>query len=54
MLELILQTSINALTAASYTALFAVGLVLIFGIMKIVNFAHGELYMVGAYTVGHV
>lgn len=54
MLELILQTSINALTAGSYTALFAVGLVLIFGIMKIVNFAHGELYMVGAYTVWHV
>lgn len=51
MLELILQTSVNALTASSYTALMAVGLVLIFGVMQVVNFAHGELYMVGAYTV---
>ncbi len=54
MLELILQTSVNALTASSYTALMAVGLVLIFGVMQVVNFAHGELYMVGAYTVWHL
>jgi branched-chain amino acid transport system permease protein len=53
-LELVLQTSVNALTAASYTALFAVGLVLIFGVMQVVNFAHGEIYMVGAYTVWHL
>ena len=53
-MELVLQTSVNALTAASYTALFAVGLVLIFGVMQVVNFAHGEIYMVGAYTVWHL
>jgi branched-chain amino acid transport system permease protein len=28
----------------------AIGLTLIFGILKIVNFAHGEFYMVGAYA----
>src|SRR5690606_40848213 len=28
----------------------AVGLTMIFGILKVVNFAHGEFYMVGAYT----
>src|SRR5690554_3644208 len=28
----------------------AVGLALIFGILKVVNFAHGEFYMIGAYT----
>lgn len=54
MTELILQTCLNALVASSYTALFAVGLVLIFGIMKVVNFAHGELYMVGAYAVWYL
>ncbi|HEY3565716.1 MAG TPA: branched-chain amino acid ABC transporter permease, partial [Casimicrobiaceae bacterium] len=31
-------------------ALMAVGLAMIFGVLKIVNFAHGEFYMVGAYT----
>ena len=51
MLDLLLQTGVNALYAASFMALIAVGLVLIFGVMGIVNFAHGELYMLGAYTV---
>ena len=51
MTELILQTVINAVYAASYMSLIAVGLVLIFGVMGVINFAHGELYMVGAYTV---
>lgn len=51
MTELILQTLVNATYAASYIALIAVGLALIFGVMGIVNFAHGELYMVGAYCV---
>lgn len=49
--ELFLQTVVNATYAASYMALIAVGLVLIFGVMGVVNFAHGELYMAGAYTV---
>lgn len=51
MLELILQTCINAIIASSFAAIFAVGLVLIFGVMQVVNFAHGELYMAGAYTL---
>ncbi|MGH8502149.1 MAG: branched-chain amino acid ABC transporter permease [Gammaproteobacteria bacterium] len=50
-MELILQTGVNALVTSGFFALTAVGLVLIFGVMNIVNFAHGELYMVGAYTV---
>lgn len=54
MLELLLQTSVNAVYAASFMALIAVGLVLIFGVMGVVNFAHGELYMVGAYAVVYV
>jgi branched-chain amino acid transport system permease protein len=49
--ELIFQTLVNSLYAASYLSLVAVGLVLIFGVMGVVNFAHGELYMAGAYAV---
>jgi branched-chain amino acid transport system permease protein len=49
--DLLAQTAINALYAASYVSLIAVGLVLIFGVMGIINFAHGELYMAGAYTI---
>ncbi len=54
MLDLILQTCVNAAYAASFTALIAVGLVLIFGVMGVINFAHGELYMLGAYAVVYV
>ena len=50
-MEVVLQTCINALVASSFFALTAVGLVLIFGVMGIVNFAHGEFFMVGAYAV---
>ena len=46
-----LQAVIDALTAGSFYALFALGIALIFGIMQLVNFAHGELIMIGAYTV---
>jgi branched-chain amino acid transport system permease protein len=51
MTALVVQTLINSLVASSFAALMAVGLVLIFGVMRVINFAHGELYMVGAYTV---
>lgn len=51
MLDLLLQTLVNAVYAASFFALVAVGLVLIFGVLGIINFAHGELYMLGAYCV---
>lgn len=51
MIDLVLQTTLNSLYAASFLALVAVGLVLIFGVMGVINFAHGELYMLGAYAV---
>ena len=53
-MELILQTIVNSIVASAFYALVAVGVVLIFGVMGIVNFAHGELYMVGAYTVWYL
>jgi branched-chain amino acid transport system permease protein len=54
MFDLIIQTIANAVIASSFTAIIAVGLVLIVGVMQIVNFAHGELYMCGAYTLWYV
>lgn len=39
----------SALTTAVFLFLIASGLSLIFGVLKIVNFAHGSLYMIGAY-----
>src|SRR4051794_18679756 len=47
----VLQFLVDALTSGSFYALFALGIALIFGIMQLVNFAHGELIMVGAYTI---
>ena len=51
MVELLAQSGLNAIYAASYMSLIAVGLVLIFGVMGVINFAHGELFMLGAYAV---
>lgn len=50
-MDLVLQTAANAVITSVFYALVTVGLALIFGVMGILNFAHGELYMVGAYVV---
>ncbi len=50
-MEFFWQTILNGLMISSFYALIAVGLSLVFGVMHIVNFAHGEFYMIGAYTV---
>ncbi len=42
--------AIIGLMIGTFYALMAIGLSLIFGILKVVNFAHGEFYMVGAYA----
>ena len=41
---------LNGLASASSLFLISAGLTLIFGVTRIVNFAHGSLYMVGAYV----
>jgi branched-chain amino acid transport system permease protein len=51
MLALSLQIVLNGLTTGLVYVLMALGFTLIFGIMRVVNFAHGELYMVGAFAV---
>ncbi len=49
-LELFLQYVANGIVAGSVYVLVAIGLTLIFGILGVVNFAHGEFYMLGAYA----
>ncbi len=46
--QILIQT-VNGIVAGMILALVASGLTLIFGIMDVVNFAHGELFMLGAY-----
>lgn len=53
----LLTQTVNSLSQAALLFFLGVGLTLIFGIMRIVNFAHGTLYMLGAfvgYTLVHV
>lgn len=47
---LFLQQLINGLANGMGYVLIAVGLTLVFGVLRIVNFAHGEFYMLGAYS----
>lgn len=46
-----LQFLINALSLGSLYALMALGLAIVYGILRLVNFAYGELVMVGGYTL---
>jgi len=48
--ELFVIQTLNGIVTGMILALIASGLTLIFGIMDVVNFAHGELFMLGAYT----
>ena len=45
----ILQQLINGISLGSIYALIALGYTMIYGIIKLINFAHGDIYMVGAY-----
>jgi len=49
-LELLLQQLINAVSIGSLYALMAIGLAMVFGILRLINFAHGDLIMVGSYV----
>src|SRR5581483_8552903 len=44
-----LQQILNALSIGSLYALMAVGLAMVFGILRLINFAHGDVMMVAAY-----
>src|SRR3989338_7949427 len=47
--EVFLQQLINGLTIGMIYALIALGYTIVYGIAQLINFAHGEVFMVGAY-----
>ncbi|MEG2172420.1 MAG: branched-chain amino acid ABC transporter permease [Desulfovibrionaceae bacterium] len=49
--EMFLQHFFNALTLGSLYALIAIGYTMVYGILRLINFAHGDILMVGAYFV---
>lgn len=55
-METFFQQMINGLSLGSIYALIALGYTMVYGIIKLINFAHGDIYMVGAfigYTMIH-
>src|SRR2546421_12754037 len=45
-----LQQLINGLTLGSIYGLIAIGYTMVYGILGMINFAHGEIYMIGSYA----
>jgi len=48
-IQLFLQQLINGIQLGSVYALIAVGYTMVYGVLKFINFAHGDVYMVGAF-----
>lgn len=46
----LLQLFISGMTRGSIYALIALGYTMVYGIIQLINFAHGEIYMIGAFT----
>ena len=49
-MDTLLQQLINGLTLGAVYALVALGYTMVYGIIGLINFAHGEIYMIGAFT----
>ena len=49
-MEIFIQLLLNGLLLGGTLAIISIGLTLIFGIVRVVNFAHGEFLMIGMYT----
>ena len=47
--QLFIQLTVNGVTLWSLYALIALGYTMVYGILKLLNFAHGDVYMIGAF-----
>ena len=45
-----LQHFVNGLSVGTIYALIALGYTMVYGVLKLINFAHGDVYMVGAFS----
>ncbi|GAB6062838.1 branched-chain amino acid ABC transporter permease [Deferrisoma palaeochoriense] len=54
MSSLFLQQLVNGLTVGGVYALIAVGYTMVYGVIELINFAHGEIYMFGAFIAYHL
>ena len=50
LLSYILQQSINGLQLGAVYALIALGYTMVYGVLRLINFAHGDIFMFGAFT----
>ena len=46
----IIEQTVNGLTVGSFYALIALGYTMVYGVLKMINFAHGEIFMMGSYV----
>ena len=49
-LDYFIQLTMSGMTRGSIYALIALGYTMVYGIIQLINFAHGEIYMIGAFT----
>ena len=50
-MDYFLQLVLNGLFVGAFYALVALGYTMVYGIIKLLNFAHGDIYMVGGFVV---
>ena len=49
-METLLQQIINGLSLGAIYALIALGYTMVYGVLRLINFAHGDVYMLGAFA----
>lgn len=50
-MSILIQSIVNGLNQGAIYALIALGYTMVYGILRMINFAHGDFIMVGAYTM---
>jgi branched-chain amino acid transport system permease protein len=49
-MQTLLQNLLNGIAAGSIYALIALGYTMVYGILKLINFAHGDVFMIGSFV----